>query len=111
MAHQIGEINRDYLHEDHAPQGWQDALGDEALHWGYARKFVEAAIYAQQHGMFTAEMKSQLDELIETLKDPQAMARFVAMMNTSSSRPVQPHPHGWFSTRIEPEASWIRELL
>ncbi|MDA1018530.1 MAG: hypothetical protein O3A00_29240, partial [Planctomycetota bacterium] len=73
-AREIGEINDSYLGEDHIPQGYADELGDEALEWGYARKFIEAARMALARGEFEGQLKSQMTELLEALKDPAAMA-------------------------------------
>ena len=54
--------------------------GDAALQWDYGTKFLKALQYGYTHGQFKGEMKSQIDELMQTLQDPQALAQFILIM-------------------------------
>ncbi len=54
--------------------------GDAARQWDYGTKFLKALQYGYTHGQFTGEMKSQMDELMQTLQDPQALAQFILIM-------------------------------
>ena len=53
--------------------------GDEALNWSPPRKFYETLKYAYDKGMFKGEIAQRMKDLLETLKDPAALAQFVGM--------------------------------
>jgi hypothetical protein len=54
--------------------------GDEARSWSLARRYVEAIKYAAEHGQFEEELQGRVDEFLEAMKNPAALAQMAAMM-------------------------------
>ena len=54
--------------------------GDEARSWSLARRYVEAIKYAAEHGQFDEDLQERVDEFLEAMKNPAALAQMAAMM-------------------------------